>query len=58
MAATVKVKVKDGWAVYDGTEQRTGGEQLDVDPDVADEWVAAGWAERVKATPRKRSSAK
>ena len=55
MAATVKVKVLDGWAVYDGKQQRSGGEQLEVDREVAAEWVAAGWVEPVKA-PRKRSS--
>jgi hypothetical protein len=46
-ADTVTVKVKHGWSVFDGTEQRNGGEQLDVDPHVAEQWVAAGWAERV-----------
>ena len=47
MSDTVKVKVKVGWSVFDGTEQRNGGEQLDVTPEVAEPWVAAGWAERV-----------
>jgi hypothetical protein len=54
---TVTVKVKHGWSVFDGTEQRNGGERLDVAPEVAEQWVAAGWAERVDkpaATPRRR----
>jgi hypothetical protein len=41
------VKVKHGWSVFDGTEQRNVGERLDVTPEVAEQWVAAGWAERV-----------
>ena len=32
MAGTVKVEVRHGWSVFDGTAQRNGGEQLDVDP--------------------------
>jgi len=59
MAATVKVKVRvlDGWAVYDGKRQRSGGEQLEVDAALADEWLAAGLAELVvKKAPRKRAS--
>ena len=46
-AWTVKVRVKRGWAVYDGNEQRHGGKQLEVAPEVAEQWVAASWAERV-----------
>ncbi len=52
-ADTVKVKVREGWTVFDGQEQRGGGEQLDLDPEVAEQWTAAGWVEPVKAT-RKR----
>lgn len=47
MAGTVKVEVKHGWSVLDGTAQRNGGEHLDVDPDTAEQWIAAGWAEKV-----------
>lgn len=49
----MKVKVLDGWTVFDGQEQRGGGEQLDVDPELAEQWAAAGWVERVKATRRR-----
>ncbi len=48
MAGTVKVKVRDGWAVYDGTTQRGGGHALEVDPETAERWERAGWVERVK----------
>ncbi len=41
-AAKVAVKVIDGWAVFDGTAQRHGGHQLDVDPDTAARWETAG----------------
>ena len=54
MAGTVKVKVRDGWAVYDGTEQRGGGSTVEVDADTAAQWEAAGWVEPVKPAPRKR----
>ncbi len=54
----VKVKVKDGWLVYDGEQQRSSGETFDVPADVAAEWVAAGWAELVKAPAGKRTAAK
>ncbi len=53
MSTTVKVRVRDGYAVYDGTSQRTGGEVLDVDTDTAEQWETAGWVERVKATRKK-----
>ncbi len=45
---TVKVRVREGWAVYDGATQRGEGETLDVDPDEAERWLAAGWVDRVK----------
>lgn len=44
----------DGWTVFDGQQQRGGGEQLDVDRDLAERWVAAGWVEKVVKAPRKR----
>ena len=47
-AAKVKVRVKDGWAVYDGKKQRVGGETVTVDAELAEEWEAAGWVEPVK----------
>ena len=50
MAATVKVRVREGWAVYDGKAQRGGGETLEVDPDQAEEWLAAGWVEKVTSS--------
>jgi len=55
MTATVKVKVRvlDGWAVYDGKQQRSGGEQLDLEPEVAEQWTATGWVEPTKATRRR-----
>jgi hypothetical protein len=51
-----RVKVGDGWAVYDGKQQRTGGETVETDPETAQAWEAAGWVEPVKASTRKRSS--
>ena len=54
-AATVKVKVREGWAVFDGSAQRGGCHTLDVDPDTAADWIAAGWVEQVnKSTGSKR----
>ena len=32
--STVRVRVLDGWTVFDGQQQRGGGEQLDLDPEV------------------------
>ncbi len=58
MAASVKVKVRDGWLVYDGQQQRSAGETVETDPDTAEQWVAAGWAEPVKAPARKSTAAK
>jgi hypothetical protein len=52
---SVKVRVLDGWAVFDGERQRVGGEQLEVDLDTAEQWESAGWVERVKSS-RKGSS--
>ncbi len=55
MAGTVKVKVRDGWAVYDGTTQRGGGHTLEVDPETAERWESAGWVERVKTPTSNRA---
>ncbi len=52
MSTTVKVKVREGWAVYDGVRQRGEGETVETDPDTAEQWITAGWAERV--VPRRR----
>lgn len=52
--STVKVKVREGWAVYDGKAQRGAGETLEVDADTADQWETAGWVKHVPAT-RSRS---
>ena len=58
MAATVKVKVRDGWLVYDGEQQRSAGETVETDPATPlNSWVAAGWAEPVKAPARKSTAA-
>lgn len=51
--STVRVRVRDGWAVYDGTAQRGEGETVNVDPDTAEQWLAAGWVERVTTTTTK-----
>lgn len=52
--STVKVKVRNGWAVFDGKVQRAGGETVEVDPDTAEQWQTAGWVEPVKASTRAR----
>lgn len=49
----VKVRVAPGWAAFDGIAQRSGGDVIDVAPDVAADWIAAGWVEL--GTPRRRS---
>lgn len=54
MAGTVKVKVREGWAVYDGTAQRVGGETVEVDAELADQWITAGWVEPAPKATRKR----
>ena len=41
----VSVTVRDGWAVYDGTEQQHGGAVATVDRDTANAWTAAGWVD-------------
>lgn len=46
-------RVRDGWAVFDGQEQHGGGQQLDVEPELAEQWTAAGWVEPVKVTRRR-----
>jgi len=46
MAAKVTVKVVEGWAVYDGKSQRGGGEVLNVDAELAEKWIAAGWVKK------------
>ena len=57
MAATVKVKVAEGWTVYDGEQQRSGGETVEVDSALAEAWLAAGWVEKVKAPTRREATA-
>ncbi len=52
MTGTVKVRVLEGWAVYDGETQRGAGEQLDVPADLAGRWSIAGWVEPVKPPRR------
>jgi hypothetical protein len=46
------VRIRHGWS-FDGAEQHNGCEQLDVAPDVAKQWAAAGWAEKVDKPPSK-----
>lgn len=41
----VSVKVRDGWAVYDGHAQHNGGAVVTVDRTTADTWVQSGWVE-------------
>jgi hypothetical protein len=53
-AASVKVKLRDGWSVFDGKQQRSGGETVETDPETAQAWEAAGWVEPVKASTRRR----
>lgn len=52
--AAVTVTVREGWAVYDGTRQRTAGEVLDVPADTAEQWERAGWVEPTPKTRRQR----
>jgi len=56
----VKVKVRDGWAVFDGETQRGGGDELEVPADLAGRWSVAGWVELVEPAKakakRKRST--
>jgi hypothetical protein len=49
----VKVKVVDGFAVFDGKQQITSGE-VTLDAEQAEQLQAAGVVEPVKATPRKK----
>ena len=56
MAGTVKVKVREGWAVYDGDTQRGGGHTLEVDAATADQWEAAGWVEKISSMPKKKAA--
>ena len=55
--STVKVRVIDGWAVHDGTRHRTGGEVVEVDADTAEQWITAGWAEKVAPRPTRTERA-
>ncbi len=55
----VRVRVRDGWAVFDGTTQRSSGEEFEVPSDLAGRWSIAGWVELMepaKPKRRKRSS--
>lgn len=38
----VTVRVREGWAVFDGTAQRSGGDELMVPADLAGRWSIAG----------------
>ena len=56
--SNVKVTVREGWAVYDGTAQRGGGETFEVDTATAEQWIAAGWVDRVEATKARTTKPK
>ena len=51
---TVKVKVRDGWAVVADGEQHSGGTVLDVPADLAARWTAAGWVEPITRVPKRQ----
>ncbi len=44
MAGTVKVTIRDGWAVFHDGEHRTGGTVVEVDNETAEHWIERGWA--------------
>lgn len=50
----VKVRVRDGRAVFDGETQRGAGDELKVPADVAGRWNIAGWVEPVETVKAKR----
>ncbi len=52
MSPTVKVKVREGWIVWDGKTQRTGGEVVTVESAQAAEWLAAGLVDPVKKSTK------
>ncbi|MGI8614417.1 MAG: DUF7302 family protein [Nocardioidaceae bacterium] len=52
--SAVRVKVNDGFAVYDGEKQVGGGSVVEVDQHLADQLLASGAAEPAKDTPKKR----
>ncbi len=43
MAGTVKVTIRDGWAVFHDGEQHGGGTVIEVDNETAEYWIAGGW---------------
>ena len=51
--SSVKVTVREGWAVYDGTVQRGGGETIEVDTATAAQWISAGWVNTATATSKR-----
>ena len=53
MPATVKVRVREGWIVWDGKTQRQGGETVTVESAQAAEWLAAGLVDPVKTSRSK-----
>ena len=50
----MKVKVRDGYAVFDGKQQRGGDETVETDAETARMWEDAGWVEPVKASTRRK----
>ncbi len=55
-AGKVKVRVCDGWGVYDGQRQHSGGEVVDVPADLARKWIAAGWVVMVEPKAHRKST--
>ncbi len=51
MAGTVKVRVRDGWGVVVDGAAHSGGAEVSVPADLAEQWITAGWVDKV---PRRR----
>lgn len=43
---TYRVRVAEGWVVYDGECQRHGGEVVEATEEQAVEWLRNGWIDR------------
>ena len=43
---TYRVRVAEGWVVYDGQRQRHGGEVVEATEAQAVEWLRNSWVER------------
>jgi hypothetical protein len=51
---SVRVRVRDGWIVFDGQVQLNGGDTVTVDRKTADKYVADGLVDIVPSARRKR----